>query len=282
MLIYINGHFLDDHQSLIFTNDRGFLLGDGVFTTLKSINTQLLYFQDHFDRLKSNAASIHLPFNYTENALKTICNDVIRYNNLNNETIILRISLTRGKSQRGIDIPQTTTPTIVVSPTLLQSTAPKPIHLTFSRFKRNEYSPIIHIKTINYLESILARHEAQQMNYTDAILTNTKGAICETTAANIFFISDNRIVTPSISDGILPGITRNAVIKIAEILNIPIIQSTIFPNEIRSFKAAFLTNCVIGIQMVMQIEEHMFGDNSLTRLILDKYEASLFSSNHIS
>jgi len=275
MLIYINGEYTDSNIPGILTSDRGFLLGDGIFTTLKVIKSNIVHFQAHYQRLKSNSNVIHLPFSYTEASLKDICLNLIKLNNLELDTLIMRISLTRGKSQRGIDIPVPCNPTIVITIAVSNTAPPKPISLNISTYKRNEYSPICHIKTPNYLEAILARQEAQQLKFDDAILTNTKGDICETTTANLFFVQNKQIYTPCPNDGILPGITREFIIELAEKLEIPVIQTTIGQNEINGFDEAFVTNCAVGVQRVTHIGKHVFLKDDITNMIYNQYFSML-------
>ena len=275
MYIYVNGSFVKSNKPVILSSDRGFLLGDGIFTTLKVIKSQIIHFYEHYERLVLNSNLIKLPFDYTADTLKRLCNDLIKLNELSQETLILRISLSRGKSQRGIDIPLQGNPTILISLTKSGTIENKPICLTISRYCRNELSPIFQVKSSNYLESILARDEARQLSYDDGLLTNTKGDICETTTANIFFIYGRKVLTPSINDGVLPGITRAFIIKFLPLLNLELIETTIKPLDIALFNECFISNCAVGIQSVSKIGSTEFKDSQITKIISDQYNRLL-------
>jgi branched-chain amino acid aminotransferase len=278
MKIYVNGIFIDNEQPSILASDRGFLLGDGIFTTLKTVGTHLVHFSAHYQRLSHNAQFIKLPFNYTEGGLNQICQKLIEINDLANDVLVIRISLTRGKSQRGIDIPDICHPTIVISAAKSSLIPAQPISLLLSSFTRNECSPIISIKAPNYLESILARQEAKDLLFNDGLLSNTKGNICETSTANIFFFRDGRLYTPQKSDGILPGVTRKFVISLAESAGLEVLQNTISKNDIHTFEQCFITNCAVGIQEVNKINEFKFSNNAIVSQLQSQYFSKLSSS----
>ncbi len=271
MIIYVNGNYIDDNNPAIFASDRGFLLGDGIFTTLKVISSQLQHFQLHYLRLKSNCDIIQLPFNFTEEAIRNICYKLIAINHLQNEILTMRISLTRGKSLRGIDIPESCSPTIMVTLSLFPKELPASLSLHISSFIRNDLSPIVLIKSTNYLESILARQEARQANFDDGLFINTKSNICETTTSNIFFIQGKTIYTPPVSDGVLPGITRSLIFKMAHELGIPFIQASINPKDINMFDECFITNCIAGLQKINMIGNTVFKQQNITMKLKNHY-----------
>lgn len=272
MLIYINGCHFDANKPSILASDRGLLLGDGVFTTIKVVNSHLINFAEHFARLQANARFIHIPFSFTAQALHEACLELLKANNAGEGTFILRITLTRGSSRRGIDIETNCTPNLIITISKFPDTLPESVSLTLSTFKRNEFSPLTKIKSLNYLDAILARHEAQNLGFDDAILTNTREHICETTTANIFFVGNSKLYTPPLADGVLPGIMRAQVLKTAQALEIQIIQTSIDTHSIAQFDECFITNSVFGIQKISKIGAQIFNSHSLTVRLKSRFD----------
>jgi branched-chain amino acid aminotransferase len=271
MKIFINHEFTESDKKAISIEDRGLLLGDGIFTTLQSVNLHLKYFAQHIERLHRHAALIDLKIPLSESEIKAYCEELLRQNQLENETVLIRITVTRGKSERGINISKNIAPTIFIKCTKLAHSTVHP-KLCFTSVIRNEYSAITRIKSLNYLEPILARKEAQDRGFDDGIMLNTHGAICECSTANIFFVTSNyEVLTPHLSEGVLDGIIRANVISSCKALNIPILQRSIKPEDIYDCIEAFQTNCAIGIQSIKSIEDMEFHyiKDSVTQLIQD-------------
>jgi branched-chain amino acid aminotransferase len=140
-----------------------------------------------------------------------------------------------------------------------------PAKLKISKIKRNEYSPLANIKSLSYLDNVLARREAVKEKMDEAILLNTAGNVAEASAANIFIVNkDNVLVTPRLEDGVLPGITRQVVLKLAAAQSIVVEERAIKPEELLSAREVFLTNSIIEIQSVKQIEDKIFACDEKT------------------
>ena len=273
MKILINSKFYDSDTYSISANDRGLLLGDGIFTTIKFINGKLQHFHQHYERLKQHAKTISITIKLSEKELHDNCINALKQNQLNLKIAIIRITMTRGISERGINIPKQSTPTVIITCTPFEpNPSKKPIKICYTSIIRNEYSPITKIKSLNYLDSILARKEARDRNFDDGVMLNTRGGICECSTANIFFVTANyEVLTPHISEGVLNGIIREQVIDACKKLNIPILQRSIRPEDIYDCIEAFQTNCVIDIQSISDIEDFKFSikDDGVIQLIRD-------------
>jgi len=270
MEILLNNDFCDVDSCVLSPLDRGLLLGDGVFTTIKAHGLDLLHFTEHIARLTQHAAKIFMPTNITEQRLYEQCVELIRKNNLQYDTSVVRITLSRGLSSRGIDIPQQQNPTLMVVVTPANNLNLSEVRLCYTSVIRNEYSIITRIKSLNYLEPILARHEAQIKGFDDGIMLNTRGAIAETSTANIFFVTSNyQVLTPHLSEGVLDGIIRNKVIETCKELNLPIFQRSIRPDDVHDCIEAFQTNCLIGIRAISTIDgfKFVYKDDSITSMI---------------
>lgn len=259
MQVFINEQFFNEREAFIPVNDRGFLLGDGLFETLKSVNGKIAFFNHHYDRLKASAEFLNIPLNYTEEQLKEICLELLKLNHLINHSCAIRITLTRGSGVRGIALPFPCTPTLLITAAMYAPSLDFYPKAFITSIRRNEFSPLINHKTLNYLEPILARSEAMAQGYDEGIMLNTKGFISECSIANIFFINKDIVLTPSNKSGVLPGIVRNKIIQICHQNNIVIIEKKISPEEALEATEAFQTNSLIGIQFLSKINNHSLG-----------------------
>lgn len=255
MKTLINGNILPSEQPAIHFNDRGFLLGDGIFETIKVVNGHLSLFKQHYTRLKQSAEKIFIPLSYNESDLENMCLDLLKANNLDKDIAALRITVSRGLSARGIAITENSEPTICISASAYTPNPEFHPSAYIADIKRNEFSDLTKLKTTSYLESIMTRKIANDHGYDEGIMLNTKGAITETSIGNIFFIIDNKILTPRIEDGILPGIIRQTVIAKAKLLNIPISEIELMPEIISQVDSAFHTNSLIEIQALSKIND---------------------------
>ncbi len=208
MKCLLNGNLLDGPETWIAPTDRGFLLGDGLFETLRVRSGRIQRFPAHHARLIRGAQTLGIPVQ-AQNILAEL-ERVRAANALENG--VLRLTLTRGSGPRGVLPPQEPQPTVLITAAPM-ATPPPPARLIIATVtRRNEMSPLCHVKSLNYLDNILARQEAAQKSADDALLLNTQGRIAESTIANLFAIIDGRLLTPPLRDGALPGVMRAAMI----------------------------------------------------------------------
>lgn len=279
MKIFLNNNILSEDQASISLNDRGLLLGDGLFETIKAEKGRIFFFNQHYARLKTSADILSIPLSYDSHQLLNICQQLLTLNELNRSAAFIRITLTRGASQRSISISSLdTSPTIFITANQFDANQDFYPSVFITSIRRNPESPIIRLKTLNYLEPILARREAQINGFDEGIMLNTKGLISECSVANIFFVKDNKISTPRIENGILPGIVREIVINLCKKNQIPIIEKDISIQEALESEAAFQTNSLIGIQPISRINEKILASNHLPIIQVVKNELSLCHS----
>lgn len=273
MKIIFNKKILSADTPIIYSNDRGFLFGDGLFETIKAEKNELLFFAEHYNRLATSAKKLFIPLNFSLLELKTQCESLLEINKLDEAAV--RITLTRGSSERGIAIES------VVSPNLLITTIPYKKQadiyptLCITAIRRNEYSPLSQLKTLNFLEPILTRQQAIKNGSAEGVMLNTKGAVTETSVGNLFAVIHQKIFTPKIEDGLLPGIVRQIVIDIATKTDIPIKEKTLSPEDLLEADEIFHTNSLIEIQSFAKINERPLATGEqalLTRKILETYE----------
>lgn len=286
-IIYINNRFVSEDVPCIYANDRGLLLGDGIFETLKVKKNCILFFDQHFTRLVYSANYLNINFNLNSVKLKNICTDLIERNNLQEEqNVFLRITVTRGRSKRGIAIPKEITNTLLITTGISNSRhANKPLNLTVSSTVQNEKSPLVYLKTLQFLPNILVREEAIKNGFDDGIMLNTQKNITETSAATIFFVQNNCCITSKIDDGVMNGIMRNIIIQICQVNKISYQERSIHINEIISFESAFVCNSLVEIQPVASINMKKMNQDNTTMhqitLLYDKFCNSYILNNQL-
>lgn len=247
MYLLLNGKLLSNETATISPYDRGFLLGDGVFTTLLAIDGKLNCFEAHLKRLRQSTKIFSLPdlpFDLGSQILT-----LLEINQLNKGLAAVRITITRGIGERGINPPQTIVPTIFVTANPYERPN-APLKVMISSIKRDNTRPLCHVKHLGYQASILARLEALEKGYEDALMFNSLGNLVCSTAGNLFLIAKGQIFTSPLRDGALPGIMRGKIIgqhKDTKIHSLTI-------SDLENAEAAFITNSLIGVQMISFLE----------------------------
>jgi branched-chain amino acid aminotransferase len=252
-VVWLNGEMAEAGAARIDPADRGFTLGDGIFETIRAVDYRPAYAGRHFARLREGAGVLRIPVPYSDDALLQALDAVLHANRMANAA--LRMTLTRGPAARGV------LPPAEVTPTLLVSAGPMPDQLFAARLivaqrtRRDETSRLTRIKSLNYLDSIMARQEAFEAGADDALLLNTRGGLAEATAANVFLFIDSGWVTPPVADGALPGITR------ALLLEAGIGREASIPAAgWQRAEAGFLANS-LGKRPIARIERHALDAN---------------------
>jgi branched-chain amino acid aminotransferase len=256
MKIFVNERIVDEEKAVISVFDRGLLYGDGVFETMRSYNGKVLAFDRHLDRLYESAEAIDIKIDKDRKYIKYIIYKLLKVNRL--EDAYIRLAATRGKGRVGLDATTAKERGLVI---IVKGFKPYPprfykkgITLYTSSIRRNEKSLLCGIKSLNYLNNILARMEAQKTGADDALLLNTEGYVAESAVSNIFMIKGKRLVTPSIDSGILPGITREIVLSLADGSDLSVSARHIRLPELKSADEIFLTNTLMEIIPVVRID----------------------------
>ena len=278
MYIFLNNSIIDGTQPCIKFNDRGLLLGDGIFETMKHSGNKIISLDKHINRLKKSLKYLNIPMPGRINDLSCICKDLILKNNINfNKTIAIRVTVTRGKSDRGINIPKEQNPNLIISITPYTN-IDNIIRASLTSVVRNEYSALTTLKVIQYLEPIMARKEAQDKGYDEGIMLNTKNNITESSAANIFFVKNDEIITPKISDGVLPGIVREIIISECKKSGILLTERSVRQEELSDFIEVFQTNSLIDVQSISQIDDVKFKvgvEANITNKVKELYKKAI-------
>ena len=268
MQLILNKTIISEDEACINVKDRGFLLGDGLFETCKIQNYHIEFFDKHYERLATSANALMISFEYDCQDLKNNCMELIKKNKLETGNAVMRISLTRGIGLRGINLPEKSKPTLLITVVPYQPPSQEhTIRAMITGITRNPASAITKFKTLNCLEPVLARQEAQANGFDEGIMLNTNGYIAECSVANIFMIKNNKIITPSIESGILPGIVRNHIISMCLENNFSISEKLVSIDEILSAEEVFQTNSLIGIQSISQINKTNYKTHAVKKLI---------------
>lgn len=234
-------------------DDRGLLLGDGLFETILAKDGRLILFDDHIDRMQRGCMALGLPAPDVRDA-RTLCQETLDGSGLAGTRAAVRLTFTAGSGGRGLDRPASPEPHIFA--TVAAAPRPEgPLVLATSDVSRNEGSPSARLKTLSYLDNVLARRRAAPA---EALLLNNRGEIACAAAANIFWIRDGQLFTPHRDCGVLDGIMRRQVMDIARV------EEVRGPRAmLESAQAIFLTSSLIGVRPVARLDGVGLGSHGL-------------------
>ena len=275
--VWVNKKFFNIDKARISIFDRGFLYGDGVFETMRGYAGAVFKIDEHLDRLGRSLKVIGIRLPYSKNYLKKEIYRLIAVNKLKNAYI--RLTLTRGEGRFGIEHKDALKPNVVIVAKKFTSYPgwmfDKGISCHVVKIRQNELSPISNVKSLNFLGYIMARFEAKAAGAYEAILLNTKDHIAEAATSNLFIVKGNTVMTPSITSGALPGITRAVIIKIAKSLGLKVIEKSLFYKELMNSDEVFLTNSLAEVLPVTKIDRKMIGlglPGDITKLLHISYQ----------
>ena len=278
MWVFINDRFVPEEEACISVFDQGLLYGDGVFETLLVHEGQLKFLDDHIIRLQESCRLIQLDLPHPEPPWKDLLQEFRRRNDLSKS--LIRLTLTRGPSRRGPGVHDRTNPTLIIFsrdlPTLTSAQYQEGVPLIITDIQRQSPHALPpSIKSLNYLNNILAKREATGKQAFDGLMVNSHDHIAECTTSNIFFVRQNRLHTPSIACGILRGITRKIIMGLAADLNLPVEEGEYTREDLYQATECFLTNTGFGILPVRTIDRHVmgpYGTTSITYRLKQAYE----------
>jgi len=238
-------------------DDRGFLLGDGLFETILADRGRLDAFDAHAARLIRGCAVLGLPAPAAGD-LFAAAEAVLAERGLAGERAAVRLTWTAGSGGRGLDRPAAVTPRLIAQAS--PATAPGgPARLVTAAVRRNATSPAARLKTLAYLDNVVARQAALAAGADEALMLNTDGQVASGAAANLFWIVGDRLFTPAPDCGVLDGIMRARVLAAATGLGIEAVEARVGVEALAGADAAFLTNSLIGLRDVSMIDERVLG-----------------------
>jgi branched-chain amino acid aminotransferase len=259
--IWFNGAFVAGALPLD-PHDRGFLLGDGVFETVAVINHKPLWLDEHVQRMAHSAIELGIVFN-AEGTFAGLT-EVLEMSAAQCE--VLRITLSRGKAARGLAGDGASPSLFITLDEFAAKNLFQPCRLKVSQVRRNEFAPSSRLKTLSYIDGIAAAREAAA-DADDALMLNTSGHVASATVANIFVLQGDELITPSLDQGILPGITRRVLLDHAKKLGLKPVERAVPLEDLIRADAVFLCNSLRFIKPVTTLNGEPLGKGSLDRLI---------------
>ena len=277
MLIFLNNSLVPESDAKVSVLDRGFLYGDGIFETLRAYSGAIFHCNDHLDRLFQSAEAIYLRIPFTRDYLMEALHKTLEANHLNNA--YLRLSVTRGVSEPGLDIGGCPSPTLTIFakefsgyPDSLYQSGICAAVVNTRRIPASALNPAV--KSLNFLNNIMARVEATRLNAAEAIMLNMEGYVAEGTVSNIFMMRAGLVKTPPLSAGILNGVTRSIVIDLLKENGIPISEQAFYPDGLYTADECFVTSTLYEVMPVTSIHDSAVGSGQpgkLTQTILNLF-----------
>ncbi|MBI4651910.1 aminotransferase class IV [Candidatus Desantisbacteria bacterium] len=251
--VYLNGEFILKENAKISIFDHGFLYGDAVFETMRSYDGKLFKLSEHIDRLLKSSHGIFMQHKFTKYEIAQAVIKTMEKNNARDSYI--RICISRGEGQISLDIDTCHNPILIVVVKPIIDIPIQGVKIVLVKTRRNLFSAINPaFKTANMLNNILAKLEAKRLGAFEGIMLNYDGHLTEGSISNIFFLKGLKLITPSVSTGILEGITRSVVIELSPLANLTVFEEFIKPVEMDEIDECFLTNSVRGIMPVHQLD----------------------------
>lgn len=258
----VNGRIVPQEEACVSVFDRGFLYGDGVFETLRVYSGKVFRGDSHWERLQRSASLIRLELPFTENEYRERLDRVVAVNKL--AEAVARVTVSRGVGGASFTLNHDCSQTTVFSAKPFEG-YPEEYHrdgvmiilANTQRLDPAALSPAA--KSANYLNSVLAKAEADDAGAFDAIMLNASGLLTEGSVTNLFMVREERLLTPSLESGILPGITRATVLELARDVGIEPMETELRPEHLLGSDEAFLTNTTAEVMPAVKIARAQVG-----------------------
>jgi branched-chain amino acid aminotransferase/4-amino-4-deoxychorismate lyase len=254
------------------SDDRGLLLGDGLFETVLFRAGRPVLWDAHLDRLTRGCDVLGLPAPDPEGVARAAAAALTRAD-LAQARAAVRVTWTAGSGGRGLARPQAVLPRLIVS-AAASARPTTPATLVTSAVRRNPGSPSARLKSLSYLDNVMARREAALKGADEALMLNADGHLACASAANLFWIVEGRLFTPALECGVLDGIIRGETIAAARRLGAPVREVAAGPGALDGAEALFLTSSLIGLRPVSRLDGRTFGEpHALVRTLKSALEA---------
>lgn len=279
MKIFIDGKYLNERDAKVSVFDHGLLYGDGVFEGIRAYNGRVFKLKEHIDRLFYSAKAILLEIPMSRAELMKATVTTIRANKLRD--CYVRLIVTRGVGNLGLNPRSCKKPSVIIIAGKIQVYPPElyahGMGIVTVPTVRNLHSALNPaIKSLNYLNNILAKIEANNAGVEEAVMLNAEGFVAECTADNLFIIKNGELATPPLSAGALYGITRQTVIELAEFAGVKVSEPNLTRYDLFNADECFLTGTGAEIMPVVKIDGRVIGTGKpgpLTRKLVEDYHA---------
>jgi branched-chain amino acid aminotransferase len=261
--VYIAGKFVPQEDAKISVFDHGLLYGDGIFEGLRAYGGKVFRLREHVTRLYESAKAIWLTIPISPDQMCDAVNDAVRINKIADGYI--RLVVTRGAGTLGLDPNRCSNPQVIIIadaislyPQELYEKGLEIVTVSVQRVHPAALNP--RIKSLNYLNNILAKIEGLQAGCIEALMLNHKGEVAECTGDNIFIVRHGELCTPPLEAGILEGVTRNAVIELARAAGIAVHESPMTKHDVYIADECFLTGTAAELIPVVKVDSRSIGD----------------------
>jgi len=262
MQVYVNGRFVPAEEASVSVFDHGFLYGDGVFEGIRVYEGNIFRLRQHVQRLYQSAQCILLTIPLAPQEMTTAIIDTVRRRGLPNQYV--RVVVSRGAGDLGLDPRHCRQPSVII---IADTIALYPDHVytqglelvTAATRRTPAWALDPRIKSLNYLNNVLAKIEAQQAGAIEAVMLNAEGYVAECTADNIFAVQQRRVLTPSTAAGALPGVTRDSVLEIAYELGLTREEGFLTRYDFYTADECFMTGTGAEIVPVVRLDGRQVG-----------------------
>ncbi|MBE6412404.1 MAG: branched-chain-amino-acid transaminase [Opitutales bacterium] len=262
MKVYINGKYYDKDDAKVSVFDHGFLYGDGIFEGIRLYNKNVFKLPKHIDRLFRSARAIMLDMPWSKQEIMDAVCDACRTNNLTDGYI--RLVVSRGKGALGLSPRSCSDPQLIIIadqiqlyPDELYQNGLKAITVPTRRNSHAALPPMV--KSLNYLNNILAKIEAQNLGYQECLLLNNEGYVAECSGDNVFIAFEGQLITPPVSAGSLGGMTRQTVIELAKKLGYELIEKPLTRFDVWTADECFLTGTAAKLIPLVELDGRKIG-----------------------
>jgi branched-chain amino acid aminotransferase len=262
MLVYVDGHFVAREQARVSVFDHGFLYGDGIYETMRAYRGDIFLLKKHLARLKRSADAVSLTLPLPLEKIGEALKESVFVNKL--QEAVIRLQVSRGPGEPGLDPALCDAPTMVIITKPFRDYPPayydRGVGVAVVTTRRNHPRALPSaVKSTNFLNNILAKIEAIEAGAFEGIMLNGEGFVAEGTVSNIFTVRKGKLYTPHVRAGILEGVTRELVLRLARRRKIPVREAMLLPKDLRAADECFLTNTTMEIMPVTAIGAKRVG-----------------------
>ena len=278
MQIYIDGEWYSRETAKVSVFDHGLLYGDGVFEGIRAYSRRIFRLDAHLDRLYDSAQALALTVPLSRKEMAEAVEETVRRNQ--RDDVYIRLIVTRGAGELGIDPLSCPTPSVIVIANDVR-VYPRELYAGGITVMTSATRQVSHeavdprIKSLNYLKNILAKIDAQQAGAHEAIMLNAEGYVADGPGENIFVVRDGRISTPPLSMSILPGITRDTIIQIAQDLGFVVEEALLIRTDLYVADEVFLCGTATEVAPVRAVDDRELGVGPVTRELQKAYLAAV-------